>query len=219
MIRSAPVPANPLDLIRVCHRLYEQAYVAAYDGNVSIRLANGNILITAAGKNKGEITRDDLVEITPEGKRIRGAGKPSTEHPMHLTIYRERTDIGAVVHAHPPLATAFAAARIPLPDSVLPEVIVGLGPIPLAPYATPSTDEVGESVRPFLRRSKAILLANHGVVAFSGTVWDAYYALEKVEQYARIISTARSLGGERPLSEDELSRLRAISEMSYGKSL
>jgi L-fuculose-phosphate aldolase len=136
---------------------------------------------------------------------------------MHLYIYRERLDVQAVVHAHPPYATGFATARIPLTECLFPEVIVGLGAIPLARYATPSTSEVVESIAPFVPNADAILLANHGVVTYGADLLEAYYKMEKVEHAAHITFVARLLGGEKPLSDVDLEKLRKISEESYGK--
>lgn len=138
---------------------------------------------------------------------------------MHLFIYRERPDVHAIVHAHPPTATGFAVARLPLEACLLPEVIVGLGAIPLAPYATPSTDEVAQSISPFVKRAQAILLANHGVVTYGRDPLDAFFKMEKVEQAARIALVAHALGGAVRLSEEELEKLRRASVKSYGVSL
>ena len=136
---------------------------------------------------------------------------------MHLFIYQNRPDVNAVVHCHPVHATAFAAARIPLTECVFPEVIVGLGAIPLAPYATPSTPEVSASIAPFIRTADAILLANHGAVTCGKDLWDAYFKMEKVEHTAHIQFVARMLGGVKALSSDEVEKLRAISGTNYGK--
>jgi L-fuculose-phosphate aldolase len=204
-------------LIDVCHRLYAGGMVTATDGNVSARLANGNILTTRSGINKGMVSRDDFVEVTPAGQTVRGMGKPSTELGMHLFIYRERSDINAVVHAHPVYATGFATARIPLTGCLFPEVIVGLGAIPLAEYATPSTPEVSQSLAPYVKRTEAVLLANHGVVVYGADVLEAYFRMEKVEHAARITFVAKMLGGEKPLSREEVDRLRSVSVASYGK--
>lgn len=204
-------------LLDVCHRLYARGMVAATDGNVSVRLANGNILTTRSGINKGMVTRDDIVEVAPDGRQTSGAGRPSTEVGMHLFIYSQRSDVNAVVHAHPVYATGFATARIGLDLCTFPEVIVGLGAIPLAEYATPSTPEVAASLAPFIQKGDAILLANHGAVAFGPDVYDAYFKMEKVEHAAQITFIAHMLGGVRTLSEDQLAKLRAVSVQSYGK--
>lgn len=191
--------------------------VTATDGNVSLRLPSGNILATRSGINKGMVTEQDLVEITPDGTQVGGSGKPSTEIAMHVYIYRQRPDANAVVHAHPTYATGFATARIPLDGCIFPEVIVGLGAIPLAAYATPSTNEVAESLAPFVENSEAILLANHGAVTFGPDVYDAYFKMEKVEHAAHITFVAKMLGGAQILTEAEVEKLRNVSVRSYGK--
>lgn len=208
---------DPQHLIEICHRLYGRGMVAATDGNVSVKLPHGNILATRSGINKGMVTTDDLVEVTTNGEQVGGRGKPSTEMGMHLFIYQQRPDVGAVVHAHPTYATGFAAARIALDACVFPEVIVGLGAIPLAGYATPSTPEVADSLSPHVKTCDAILLANHGVVTYGNTLQDAYFKMEKVEHAAHITFVAKMLGGPRVLSNEEVVKLRNISGQSYGK--
>ena len=183
-------------------------FVAATDGNVSVRLPGGNILITRRGLKKDETRRSDLVEVSPDGMLVRGANAMSTETGMHLFIYRRRPDVGAVVHAHPVCATGFAVARVALDACLLPEVVAGLGVVPLAEYATPSTDEVARSLAPFVDRAEAILLANHGVVTYGRDAYEAYARMEKVEQSARITLVARLLGGGVSLTTEEVERLR-----------
>ncbi|HXG37735.1 MAG TPA: class II aldolase/adducin family protein [Bacteroidota bacterium] len=206
-------------LVLICHRIYEKGFVTATDGNVSARLANGNILITPSALNKGRVTESDLVEVKADGTPVTMSRKPSTELDMHLFIYRERSDVQAVVHAHPTYATGFATARISLSECLFPEVIVGLGAIPLAQYATPSTREVADALAPFVKKADAILLANHGVVTYGRDLDDAYFKMEKVEHAAHITFVARMLGGEQPLTEEEIKKLRAISGASYGKEI
>lgn len=202
------------DLVAVCRRIDAKGFVAATDGNVSARLPSGNILATPTSLNKGFVNVEDLIEVTldpkdaPQGKQIRGTRTPSTEIGMHLFIYRERKDINAVVHCHPIYATGFAAARIPLTPNVFPEVIVQLGDIPLADYATPSTEEVGESLRPFIEKHDAVLLSNHGVVTCGKDLWDAYFKMEKVEQIAQTLFVAKMLGGEKVLTEEQVAKLK-----------
>ena len=214
---SAELQKIITDLVDVCHRVYDKGFVSATDGNVSARLENGNILATPTAMNKGMVRADDLIVVDREGNLVSGMKRPSTELQMHLYIYRERLDVQAVVHAHPPYATGFATARIPLTECLFPEVIVGLGAIPLARYATPSTSEVVESIAPFIPNADAILLANHGVVTYGTDLLEAYYKMEKVEHAAHITFVARLLGGEKPLSDVDLEKLRKISEESYGK--
>ncbi len=203
--------------IEVCHRVEAKGFVAATDGNVSARLPNGNILVTPASLNKAFVSANDLVEISADGVKVKGNGTPTSEMDMHLYILNHRPDVNAVVHCHPVYATAFATARIPLTECLFPEVIVGLGAIPLAPYATPSTREVPEAIAPFIQSADAILLSNHGVVTYGKDLWDAYFKMEKVEQVAHIQYTARMLGGEKILSADDVAKLRAISVPHYGK--
>ena len=201
----------------VCYKLYERGYVTALDGNVSARLPNGNILVTPSAMNKGKVTESDLVEVKADGTPVTLNRKASTELDMHLFIYAQRRDVNAVVHAHPTYATGFATARIPLSDRLFPEVIVGLGAIPLADYATPSTKEVADSLTPHVRTATAILLTNHGAVTYGGDLDDAYYKMEKLEHAAHMQFVARMLGGEKPLTNEEIEKLRAISKSSYGK--
>ncbi len=206
-------------IVTICHRLYERGLVSATDGNVSVRMPDGSFVVTPSGLGKGLVREEDLVEIRSDGTPISGRRRPTTELGMHLFIYRERPDVAAVVHAHPPFATGFAAARRSLDLCVFPEVIVTVGAVPLAPYATPSTDEVAASIAPFVHTARAILLANHGVVTYGPTLEDAYHAMEKVEHAAHMVFVARMLGGEKALTAGELKRLQQISLEIYGKDL
>ncbi len=203
-------------LVDVSHRLAAHGFVAATDGNVSVRLPSGNMLITPSALSKDAVTDADVVEVRSDGRPLDAQRRPSTELDMHLFVYERRPEIHAVVHAHPVHATAFAAARIPMTDAVFPEVILGLGGIPLAAYATPSTPEVRASIAPFVERANAILLANHGVLTMGRTLEEAYRRMEKVEHAAHILSVARQLGGAHRLTADELRRLQAISRAHYG---
>jgi L-fuculose-phosphate aldolase len=206
-------------LIDVCHRLCAKGFVTATDGNVSTRLEDGHVLTTRTSINKGMVTEEDIVEVDQEGRILTPGRKPSTEFGMHRYIYGERPDVGAVVHAHPTYATGFATAHQPLTACLLPEVIVGLGAIPLAEYGTPSTEEIARSLSPFIRSADAVLLANHGVVTYGRNLLEAYFRMEKVEHAAHIIFVARMLGGERVLSQEDVEKLRAISQTTYGKDL
>ena len=195
-------------LVAVCRNLYAHGFVTASDGNVSSRLPNGNILATPASLNKGRVVESDLVEVTIDGTIVHPGRAPSTELGMHLHIYRQRPDVNAVVHAHPTYATGFAAAHIPLDKPLLPEVIIGLGPIPLAIFAVTSTKEVADSIAPYVQSSSAILLANHGVVTFGKDLDEAYFKMEKVEHAAHITFVARMLGGEKVLAGEQVKRLK-----------
>lgn len=194
-------------IVKCCQRLDQLGFVAATDGNVSARLDDGRIMITPSMLSKGEIKESQLLICNPEGSVLAGRGKPSSEIKMHLYVYRMRPDIKAVVHAHPTTSTAFAAAGIPLLDPVLPEVILTVGPVPLAKYATPSTDEVPRSIAPYIKTHNAILLANHGVLTFGNNLDEALHRMERVEHLARIMLTARQLGGARKLNKNQIKKL------------
>jgi L-fuculose-phosphate aldolase len=202
-------------LIEICRRVESKGFVAATDGNISARLPNGNILATPTSLNKGFVTIDDLVELTIDGEPVSGKRKPSTEIKMHLYIYKHRPDINAVVHCHPVYATGFAAARKPLTPNVFPEVIVQFGEIPLAEYATPSTPDLGESLQPYIARHNAILLANHGAVTCGKDLWEAYFAMEKVEQTAHMLFVAESLGGTQQLTKEQIEKLQELATTVY----
>ncbi len=206
-------------LLKTCRRLAEHGFVAATDGNVSARLPDGTILVTPSGRNKADLEIEELIIVGMDGRIVSGIGRPSTEFAMHSFIYGAKPDVRAVVHAHPPFATAFAAARIPLDSLVFPEVIAALGIIPLAEYATPSTSEVVSSIAPLAKDYDAIMLANHGVVTCGGSLDDAYNKMEKVEHTARIAYIVRQLGGAKELTREEIERLASVSEKSYGKKI
>jgi len=204
-------------IVNVCRKVEQKGFVTATDGNISARLPNGNILITPSSMNKGQVEIDDLVEMTLDGTCVAGKRKPSTEILMHYFIYRHRSDVNAVVHCHPVYATGFAAARVPLTPNVFPEVVVQFGNVPLAQYATPSTESVAESLKPFVTDHDAILLANHGVVTYGADLWEAYYKMEKVEHIAHMMFVAHVLGGAIPLTHEQISELHKLSETIYKK--
>jgi L-fuculose-phosphate aldolase len=206
-------------LLKTCRRLAEHDFVAATDGNVSIRLADGRILVTPSARNKADVELEELIIVGMDGSVLEGIGRPSTEFAMHSFIYGVRQDVKAVVHAHPPFATSFAAARIPLANLVFPEVIVTLGKIPLAEYATPSTPEVAASIEPLVKEYDAIMLANHGVVTCGSSLDDAYNKMEKVEHTAKIAFLVNQLGGPKELTRQQIERLASVSERSYGKRI
>jgi L-fuculose-phosphate aldolase len=207
------------EIVEISHLIYKKGFVSSTDGNISAKLPNGNILCTPTSVNKGEVKKSHIVEVNPIGEVVYGIYKPSTEIKMHLFIYQRRDDVKAIIHAHPPFATAFATAGLSLEGYVLPEVIVNLGKIPLAKYATPSTEEVPLSIEPFVEKHDAFLLQNHGAVTLGSSLKDAYFKMEKLEHYAMIILLARILGGEKNLSQDEIAKLSEISLKSYGKKI
>jgi L-fuculose-phosphate aldolase len=195
-------------IVDVCRRLYERGLIAGPDGNVSVRLSNGSILITPSGQSKGKVTAESLVVIDPRGQMIEGDGRPSSEMRMHLRIYQRRADVNAVVHAHPPTATGFGVAGIAITAPVLPEVILQMGTVPLVPYATPGTDALPDSMEPFLMEHDAFLLANHGATTVGSTLELAHQRMESLEHAARILFVARSLGTVNELSAADVMALR-----------
>jgi len=193
----------------VCRRLYAAGLIAGQDGNVSVRLANGNILATPAGVSKADVTADDLVEIDANGAHRAGHRRVSSEIDMHLRIYRHRLDVNAVVHAHPPTATGFAVAGLDFMDDVLPETIFLLGGVPLVPYAMPGTRSLGDALEPFLPKHDAFLLANHGATTIGPSLLVAHQRMESLEHAARILLTARMLGRVNPLAPHDAEALRS----------
>ena len=200
------------EIVRVCRRLYERGLIAGAEGNVSVRLANGNILITPAGAAKIDVLPSDLVVLAPSGKRVAGAGRPSSELGMHLRIYERRNDVAAVVHAHPPLATAFGVAGEDLMAPVLPELVVLTGGVPLVPYATPGSVALADAIEPFLLHHDAFLMANHGATSLGSSVSIAHQRMESLEHAARIFFAARALGRVTQLTTSEHAALLALRD-------
>ena len=203
------------DIVEAGRRMYGRGYVASNDGNISARLDDERLITTPKSVSKGFMTPDMLVIVDWNGKKISGDRDASSELPMHLEVYRNRPDVGAVCHAHPPLATGFAVAGIPLTRAVLAEVITTLGSIPIAAYGTPSTAELPEAVRKYIKAHDGMLLANHGAVTCGPNVMAAYYKMETIEHFAKISLVARLLGGENLISRDEVERLQGLRGM-YG---
>ncbi|HET9480847.1 MAG TPA: class II aldolase/adducin family protein [Candidatus Polarisedimenticolia bacterium] len=197
------------DIVEVGRRLYQKGFIAAADGNVSVRLSDDRILTTPSGRNKGRLGPEDLVVTDMEGRRLYGTLEPSSELAMHLVMYRERPDVGAVVHAHPPHASGFAVAGIPMEEPLLSEVVLTLGTVPLAEYGTPTTPELAEAVRPYACFD-GILLANHGALTVGSGVHHAYDRMETLEHSAHIYLVARTLGSARPLSAEHVAKLQEI---------
>lgn len=205
------------DICEIGRRLWSRGYVASNDGNISVRLPGDRLLVTPASVSKGFMTPDMLVITDMEGQLREGAPgrRASSEILMHLEAYRQRPDVQAVVHAHPPLSTGFAVAGVPLNRAVLAEVITTLGAIPIAEYATPSTPDLPASVAPYVRTHDAVLLANHGAIALGADLFAAYYKMETIEHFARISLVARQLGREQLLSGEEVERLQRLRDR-YG---
>ena len=205
------------DIVEVGRRLWVQGYVASNDGNISVRLSADHILTTPTRVSKGFMTPDMCVVTDMAGVKVRGARDASSELKMHLEVYRQRPDVGAVVHAHPATATGFAVAGVPLNRAVLAEVITTLGGIPIADYATPSTAELPAAIREYIKSHDGLLLANHGALAVAPDLFAAYYRMETIEHFAKISLVARTLGRENLLSRDEVTRLQNLRGM-YGIS-
>jgi L-fuculose-phosphate aldolase len=198
------------DIVEAGRRLYARAYVASNDGNISARLDGQRLVTTPKSVSKGFMTPDMMVVVDYDGRKVSGDRDPSSELPMHLEIYRHRPDVNAVVHAHPPLATGFAVAGIPLTRAVLAEVITTLGSIPIAEYGTPSTAELPDAVRKYIKAHDGMLLANHGAVTCGPSVLAAYYKMETIEHFAKISLVARLLGREHLISRGEVERLQDL---------
>lgn len=203
------------DIVEVGRRLYARGYTASNDGNISARLDERRLLMTPKSVCKGFMTPDMLCITDLDGRKLAGERDPSSEMQMHLEVYRQRPDAHAVVHAHPPVATAFAVAGIPLDRAVLAEVVTTLGSVPIAEYATPSTKELPEAVGKYVRAHDGMLLANHGALTLGADLFSAYYKMETIEHFANISFVARMLGGERLLSREEVVRLQGLRGM-YG---
>src|SRR6266481_275022 len=199
------------DICSVGQLLYERSYVVSSDGNVSVRLDDGRVLATPTMTCKGRMTEDSLALTDRDGKPLNNQ-RASSELAMHLLIYRERPDVKAVCHAHPPHGTAFAVAGLAIDQPILSEVILTLGCVPLASYGTPSTDELTDAMRPLVKHHNALLMANHGAVAYGSDLWQAFDRLETLEHTARIAILARILGGSRNLPPDAIEKLINVRE-------
>lgn len=203
------------DIVDVGRLVYQKGWVAANDGNITVRLDAERVLCTPTGVSKGMMQPDDLIICDMEGRKLQGQKERTSEIAMHLTIYRLRPDVRAVVHAHPPVATGFATAGRALNEALLPEVIIGLGCVPLAPYGLPGTPALTEPMLPLIPKYDALLMANHGAVCYGEDVYKAFFKMETVEHYARIALVAELLGGARVLPKAEVEKLLS-SRTRYG---
>jgi len=198
------------DIVEIGRRMYARGYTASNDGNISVRIDASRLLMTPKSVCKGFMTPDMMCVTDLDGRKLQGDRDPSSEMLMHLEVYRQRPDVQAVVHAHPPTATGFAVAGIPLDRAVLAEVLTTLGSIPLAEYATPSTVELPEAVRKYIKAHDGMLLANHGALTVGGDLYSAYYKMETIEHFAKISLVARTLGRENLISREEVMRLQEL---------
>ncbi|HWR83423.1 MAG TPA: class II aldolase/adducin family protein [Candidatus Deferrimicrobium sp.] len=197
-------------IIAVGRRLYEHGMLAGTDGNISVRLADGEVLITASGVAKGQLSTDMLVTVDLHGSAIQKRSGASSELPMHLFVYRSRPDVNACVHSHPPYATALAVAGLPLPDNILPEVVLFVGSIPLTKYASPGTAAVPRVLSRLIKRHDAFLLRNHGLLTLGRSLEEAYWRHEVVEHYANIYWLAHQLGRARRIPVEDFARLKKV---------
>ena len=190
--------------------LWQRGLIAGQDGNVSVRYRPDWLLVTPRGLPQGGARPEDMVDVDLDGRQLGGSRTATTELDLHLRVYRRRRDCGAVVHAHPPTATAFAVAGEGIPGNVLPEVTLLMGEVPLVPYATTGTPALGDAVEPFLEAHEAVLLANHGAVTWGPTLAAARIRMESLEHAARILAAARSLGPITRLTPDQMTDLERL---------
>ena len=193
-------------------RIYNRNMVAANDGNISVKLSDNEFLCTPTGVSKGFMTPEFICKVDAEGKVLQAnkGFKPSSEIKMHMRVYAKRPDVNAVVHAHPTFATAFAIAGIPLNQPIMPEAVIALGCVPIAPYGTPSTMEIPDAVEPYLEHFDAVLLESHGALTWAQDLLAAYHKMESVEFYAELLYKARQLGGPKEFDQKTVLRLYEI---------
>ncbi|MGC4377346.1 class II aldolase/adducin family protein [Fictibacillus sp. Mic-4] len=200
------------EICRVGKLIYDKGFVAANDGNISVKVAEDRVITTPTGVSKGMMTPEMMVTVNLDGEVIDGQLRPSSELKMHLRVYKERPDVQAVVHAHPPHATAFAIAGIPLDKAILPEAVVTLGTIPIAEYGTPGTEEIPDSVAKYVKDHNGLLLESHGALTWAKDLMAAYFLMESLEFTATISFYVKQLGAERQLSTSRVAELREIRE-------
>ena len=198
-----------LQICDVCNKMWQLGWVAANDGNVSVKISDNEIIATPTGISKSFITPEKLVTIDMDGNILEAAEgyRPSSEIKMHLCCYKEREDVGSVIHAHPPGATSFAVAHVHMDNYSMIESIIAIGSVPITPYGTPSTNEVPDAIRPYLQKHDVMLLENHGALTVGADLLTAYYRMESLELWAKIELNARILGGVKELSRENIDRL------------
>ena len=200
------------EICEIGRRIYNRGMVASNDGNISVKLNDHEFLCTPTGVSKGFMTPEYICKVDENGNVLEAneGFKPSSEIKMHMRVYRERPDVGAVVHAHPMYATSFAIAGIPLVEPIMPEAVIALGAVPIAKYGTPSTEEIPDAISEYLQHYDAVLLANHGALSFSDTLLNAYHKMESVEFYAQLLYQAKMLGGPKLLTDEQVQGLYEI---------
>jgi L-fuculose-phosphate aldolase len=205
------------EICTIGRKMYENRYICATDGNISVRLPGDVLLFTPSGVCKGEMSPEALLKTDLNGQKISGPGQPSSEIQMHLAVYRLRPEVRAVVHAHPPIAIAFTLAGISLAQCILPEVVVTIGNILTAGYATPTTESVADSIRDLVHKTDAIMLERHGSLTLGRSLREAYYHLERMEHVAYITLIARQLGQVRSLTLEQIQDLMQL-RVKFGLS-
>jgi L-fuculose-phosphate aldolase len=203
------------ELVHYSHLVYHKGFVSAFDGNLSVRLSDNRILITPSALPKIELKEKDLIEIDLEGNVLSGKGKPSTEYKLHTFIYKNRNEINSVIHCHPVFASAICITKRKINFAVFPEVVLTLGKIALCEYATPSTNEVTDSMKQYVENAFVYILKNHGAVSSGLNLRDAYYKMEKLEHFSKIIVNALNLGEINHLTKKQLTDLYSIAEKTY----
>ena len=208
MTSGLTLPELEREIVRVCGEIHRRSFVANHEGNVTAITSENRILSTPTSMSKGDIRERDLIELDRHGRKLRGSGRPFSEIAMHLVVYRGRGDVRAVVHAHPPKSTAFAAVGRAIEANFLPEFVVSMGGVvPLVPFALPGTESLNKAIIPFLEEYDVVLLQNHGVLSWGPDLQTALLRLEHCEEAAEVILAAQALGGPQPLPEELLNRL------------
>ena len=210
---SVPYPSEEqakAQILEAGRKLYERGMVAANDGNLSVRVGENALWVTPTGVSKGYMTEEMLVKLDLDGNILEGSRRPSSETKMHLRIYRENPDVRAVIHAHPPASTAFAAAGIPLDKPVLQEAVVQLGTVPVAPFALPGSEAVADSVAPYCKEYRGLLLEYHGAVTWGESMQQAHYRMECLEQTAAVTLHLHTLGCTRVMPGSLVKELEGL---------
>ena len=195
------------EICEVGHKLYNHGFVAANDGNISVKVSENEYYCTPTGVSKGDLTPDMIIKVDKNGNKLEGKLNPSSEIKMHMRVYQERPDVNAVVHAHPPIATAFTVAGIDLDQYILPEAILTIGEVPTCAYGTPSTMEIPDSLEPYIQNHDAFLLQNHGALTVGCNLMKALFVMEEVEFNAQICKHAMELGAVHEIPNNQLQKL------------
>lgn len=202
------------EICDIGRRIYTNGFVAANDGNISVKVSDNEYLTTPTGISKGYLTPEMIVKVNSAGEVLEGTYTPSSEIKVHLRVYKERPDAGSVIHAHPPFATAYAIAGVPLDKCILPETIFSVGCVPVVRYATPGSQELADGLIEYLQNYDALLLENHGTVTVGADLINAYYMLERIEFYAKITLLTKLIGNQKELPQNEIDKLIANRKAS-----